>query len=230
MADTKINSTPGTSLESGVSIKKAVLILFITAAIVVAAGIAIGNAFFWNQYPTQTPVDYALQSALKAVEEEPENATVHLHLGYLYLIRGENEKSLASYSEAYRIEPEDRQVRYNLALGYVANDMNKEAMEILKPMAEEGILDFEANFTYALASFNAGFYEEAITAFEWVLQIRPGAADAYYYLGQVYEEMADNEKALDNYEKALRFLPDSEELQSAVSRVKSGGGGASNGN
>lgn len=229
MADTNVDTTPGAGLEAGVSLKKAVLILFVTAAIVAAAGVAIGNAFFWNQYPTQTPVDFALQSALRAVEEDPENATVHLHLGYIYLLRGENEKSLTSYQEAYRLEPNDRQVKYNLALGFVANDMHQEAVDMLQPLAQEGVLDFEANFTYALANLNAGHHDEAIQSFEWVLQIRPGAADAYYYLGQAFEAKNDMERALVNYEKALRFLPDSEELQQSVQRVKNAAGGERSG-
>jgi tetratricopeptide (TPR) repeat protein len=216
-------------METGVSIKKAVLILLATAIIVVAAGIAVGNAFFWNEYPTQTPVDYALQAALQAVAENPENATVHLHLGYLYLVRGENEKALEYYSEAYRLEPEDRQVQYNMALGYVANEMYTEAADMLEPLAQEGILDFEANFTYGLAAFKAGRTEKARQAFEQVLLIRPGAADAYYYLGQIYEQEEDFAKALTHFEKALQFLPGSTELQEAVDRVKGVAGGGQSG-
>jgi len=221
---------PKTNLEKRIPLTKAVLILVGTTVGILILGLIIGYNFFWNKYTRQTPIDIALQSSLHAVKETPTDAAAHLSLGYVYLVRGQAEQAIHHYRQAYSLNPQSRQVRYNLALGFIAIEEYEEAIELLKPLAEEGVLDFDTHFALGTAYLQSNKYTEAISAFEKALTIRSGAADAYYYIGQAYESLGDNEKALINYDNALRFVPTYPEFLEAKSRLTGKvAGGAGNG-
>lgn len=211
--------------ESQIPLTKALIAIGIVIAVIIVIGLVIGYAFFWNKYEQQTFVDVELQSALQQVKDAPDNATAHLRLGYAYLLRGDVQAGLKEYKEAYRLDPKNRQVRYNLALGYMANKQYGEAIKLLEPLAAEGILDFEAHFSLAEAYYESGQYGKAVGEFRKTIEIRPGAADAYYYMGLAYEKMGDKKKALDSFNQALRFVPNYQEALEAKARVQQGAAG-----
>lgn len=226
MADSGSEEMSRAGQETRISLANAVLILVGTVAVILVVGLVIGYTFFWNKYTLQTPVDVALQSSLQAVRETPADPAAQLRLGYVYLVRGEAEKAMQHYREAYSLDPKNRQIRYNLALGCIATDQYDEAIELLKPLTEEGILDFDAHFTLGTAYLKAGQYNNSIKAFEEALAIRGGAADAYYYIGQAYEGLGNREKALASYDKALRFVPNYPEVMEAKARLTGTTGGS----
>lgn len=216
--------------ETRISAAKAALILFGMAVVIIVVGLVIGYTFFWNNYTLQTPMDMALQSSLQAVREKPADAAAHLQLGYIYLVRGEAQRALQHYRKAYSLNPNNRQIRYNLALGCIATNNYDEAIKLLKPLAQEGILDFDAHFTLGTAYLKAGQYTEAIKALEDALAIRNGSADTYYYIGQAYEGLGNREKALASYNQALRFVPNYQEVLKAKTKLTgTGSGGDRNG-
>ena len=59
-------------------------------------------------------------------------------------------------------------------------------------------------YSAAIRYFKQGDYQNAISLMQQVLVIEPGAADAYYYIGESYRFLGDNAKALDAYNAAIQ--------------------------
>lgn len=211
--------------EKQIPLSKAIMVIGVVIAIIIIIGLAVGYAFFWNKYEQQTFVDVELKSALQQVKDAPDNAMAHLRLGYAYLLRGDVQGGLKEYQEAYRLDPKNRQVKYNLALGYMASKQYGEAIKLLEPLAAEGLLDFEAHFSLAEAYYESGQYDKAVGEFGKTIEIRPGAADSYYYMGLAYEKMGDKKKALESFNQALRFVPNYREALEAKARLQGAAGG-----
>jgi len=59
-------------------------------------------------------------------------------------------------------------------------------------------------YSAAIRYFKQGDYQNAINLMQQVLVIEPGAADAYYYIGESYRFLGDNAKALNAYNAAVQ--------------------------
>lgn len=64
-------------------------------------------------------------------------------------------------------------------------------------------------------------FQQALQMYERALQINPGAADVYLLRGQTYAHMGDKQKALENINQALRFVPDYKEALDAKKEIES---------
>jgi tetratricopeptide (TPR) repeat protein len=60
-------------------------------------------------------------------------------------------------------------------------------------------------YSAAIRYFKQGDYQNAINLMQQVLVIEPGAADAYYYIGESYRFLGNNAKALDAYNAAVQI-------------------------
>ncbi|MEW6447826.1 MAG: tetratricopeptide repeat protein [Bacillota bacterium] len=212
--------------EKTIPLGKALLILGAVVVVLAAAGLTVGYLFFWDKYQHQTYEDIMIRAARQQVKANPKSATAHLELGYAYLLRREAEKALAEYKTAHRLDPQNRQVRYNLALGYMANKDYPEAIKLLKPLAKEGIFDLEAHFSLGEAYYYNKQYAEAVKAFSDAAAIRPGLANTYYFMALSYEKMGDKENAIAACDKALRLVPtykDALSLKAKLTEQPAGG-------
>lgn len=198
--------------EKTIPLKKALLILAAITGVIVIAGLIIGYLFFWGKYQQQTYEDVVLEAAQHRVKASPKDATAHLQLGYAYLLRNEVDKGLKEYKIAYELDPKNRQVRYNLALGHIANNQYGEAIKLLHPLAKEGIFDFDSHYSLGEAYYLNKQYPEAVKAFSEAVSIRPGYANAYYYMALAYKEMGDKQNAIGAADKALRLVPKYKEV------------------
>lgn len=198
--------------EKAIPLNKALVILAAVTGALILAGLVIGYAFFWGKYQRQSYPDVVLEAAKQRVKANPNDAIAHLELGYAYLLRQEVDKGLKEYKRAYTLDPKNRQVRYNLALGYIANKQYSEAVKLLQPLAKEGIFDFDSHYSLGEAYYLNKQYPEAIKAFSEAVSIRPGYANAYYYIALSYKEMGDKQNAVAAADKALRLVPNYKEV------------------
>jgi len=61
--------------------------------------------------------------------------------------------------------------------------------------------------------------EEAIQAYRRALQLRPGYAEAHYYIGQIYADLGKKDEAQKAYHAALKANPDFQPAILALSRL-----------
>ncbi|MEW6182840.1 MAG: tetratricopeptide repeat protein [Bacillota bacterium] len=205
--------------EGAVPLGRALTILAVVLGVVIVVGLIIGYAFFWGKYQRQTFDDVVMEAAQHRVKENPNDAIAHLELGYAYLLRQETKKAMAEYNKAYKIDPKNRQVRYNLALGHTASKQYEEAIKLLQPLAKEGVFDFDSHYSLGEAYYLNGQYPEAVKAYAEAGTIKPGYANTFYAMALCYENMGDKKNALASADRALRLVPNYKEVLDFKARL-----------
>ncbi len=71
----------------------------------------------------------------------------------------------------------------------------------------------EHKFNEANQFYQNGQYEEAINAYEEILEMGYESAELYYNLGNSLYKLGKNPRAILNYERALRLKPNDEDIQ-----------------
>lgn len=71
----------------------------------------------------------------------------------------------------------------------------------------------QEDFEKANKAYMAGFYENAASLYEKILESGMDAPDLYYNLGNAYFKMNDIPSAILNYERALKYDPGNEDYQ-----------------
>ena len=71
----------------------------------------------------------------------------------------------------------------------------------------------QADYEKANKAYMAGFYENAISIYERILENGVAAPDLYYNLGNAYFKIDDIPSAILNYERALKLDPGNEDYQ-----------------
>ncbi|CAN5308383.1 hypothetical protein BH23BAC1_BH23BAC1_24260 [soil metagenome] len=103
-------------------------------------------------------VDEARSKLQEAVAQEPDNATLHYNLGFLYDQTGDAEQAINSYAKAVEIDPEYFEANFNIAVNYYnkaaellkqANNMDlKEYQKEGKPLEEKAKEHFRKSLPY----------------------------------------------------------------------------------
>ena len=74
--------------------------------------------------------------------------------------------------------------------------------------AEGGWGKYPKQGTHARKEIRAREYDKAAESFDKVLNLNPGSADAYYYMGEMYEAKGEMQKAKAQWRKAYNLNPD----------------------
>ncbi|GAG06082.1 unnamed protein product, partial [marine sediment metagenome] len=85
---------------------------------------------------------------------------------------------------------------------------------------EVGGLSGIDKYNEAVKYINNGDVDSAIPLLEETIQLDSRLADAYYQLGLVYINKAENEKAISNLERYLELQPEGQNAETARSLLK----------
>ncbi|MFZ1109035.1 MAG: tetratricopeptide repeat protein [Rhodomicrobium sp.] len=66
----------------------------------------------------------------------------------------------------------------------------------------------EGFFRGAMAAYDAGDYDRAISDYNQAIRLKPDYADAYNNRGNAYRAKGDNDRAIADYDQAIRLKPD----------------------
>ena len=90
------------------------------------------------------------------------------------------------------------------------------AQDIIAGAIEEGGAepgDFDEYLNAGIGFYDAGQYEDAISYFEYCMQLNPNSAALYQYLGNSYHSIGRVSEAISAFEKALELNPEDESLR-----------------
>lgn len=146
--------------------------------------------------------EMAIDTYTKLVNLDNKNTKSLLERAYCYSAVGEYDKSLEDYQAAIDLEPK----KYDGYLGKYAlmldMDMREEASGILSIASELGGDGDEERFYQGLIYYYQGNLDLAL------IQLEEGYAkgfkEAYYYIGEVYREKKDYQKAVYYYETYIQ--------------------------
>ncbi|MDP7260975.1 MAG: tetratricopeptide repeat protein, partial [archaeon] len=100
-------------------------------------------------------------------------------------IPAQSQEAIESYEQAIRIDPDNAEAHYSLAVAYLKSGKLKKAIEPLKQAVRVGPFAL-VHYNLGSAYRNSGKLKKAIESFRQAIGINPDHALAHYYLGVVY--------------------------------------------
>ena len=162
----------------------------------------------------------AKNAYLRAAELNPETLRNWMALGNLGISTSDKETE-TYFLNALRIDSTNMDAMNSLAVYYQTNDRMEEAKNLYKKLIIRDKTYINAAFNLGLVYFEQDSLQLAIDHFTIALGINSALPRAYYYRGKAYEDLKNYKLALNDYQQSSIFDPNSEELKTAIRRVKS---------
>jgi Flp pilus assembly protein TadD len=144
------------------------------------------------------------------VRKSPGNARAYNDLGYLYLMRGETDRSMGYFQKALSILPGYSNAHTNLGVAYYEKGWLDPAIKqfktalALEPYGPDVGRD---HHNLGIAFTRKGLVDDAIREFQAALKRSPGDAEIYNDLGVAYRQGGLTDKAIQSFRKALVLDP-----------------------
>lgn len=133
------------------------------------------------------------------------------------------DKAIDSYKKVLDINPANLNAKTDLGICYAEASSNPmQGIMLLREVVEENPEHENAQFNLGILSVKSGQLEKAVERFEKVKKINPGRVEALYLLGQMYLQLGDNKKALDNLRAVKGHTNDPQilaEVNSLINKV-----------
>lgn len=157
-----------------------------------------------NANDEQGNYDLAIEGYNKALELDDKNALVYNNRGFSYFHKGEYENALNDYNKALSLSPKLAIAKYNKdELIKILQDDEKYS-EIINKSNEKHI-DYKYYFNLGIQEANLGNTNEAMTAYNRAIEMKPDFAPTYMFIGILEFQKENYAKAYEYYSKALEI-------------------------
>lgn len=143
----------------------------------------------------QQKLDEAQELLLVAAQDDDEHARLHGLLGIIAFARYDFGSAMKSFKRALGLEPENAEIRHNLAMAYLKTGQNEEAVVELRRILLLAPDHLEARNNLAVIELAAGETSSALEHFTLSLDQDPTNAKALYYTGVTLLQQGDIETA-----------------------------------
>jgi tetratricopeptide (TPR) repeat protein len=138
--------------------------------------------------------DRAEKSLVKAIKIAPDNAAAHFNLGLLKAEENRGKEAERELREALRLDPKMAPAAYNLCI-LTAKDRPAAALSWCKKAVELNPQEPKYAFTLAFYQKERKDFQGATATLKHLLGHRPGFADGYLLLAEVYVQQGDRPQA-----------------------------------
>lgn len=159
--------------------------------------------------------DDAIELLTDGLDQVDDPALLLAHLGHIYLKRASlsndqtavlryRDQAISLYEQALKKRPQDTKLLQQLGEMYMINQDMENAARIytrLVPLTPE---DPQSRQKLALALIASGKQEKAVQTLEQMVNQGPANPRVYFYLGELYQQLGDNENAILNYRLAAK--------------------------
>lgn len=157
-----------------------------------------------QEYLNLGDMQKAEEDLLNALKCTPEKETdlrsqEYSLLSDIYLTRGENEKALDALTTALKADPNSYAIRYKLGRLYLTLDRPDDAYRTFQGLQNLKSRSQEAYYGMAQAAARLGKTQEAVDLIEQIKNADQNSFVTYLRIGNVYEDLNQNDKAAANY-------------------------------
>ncbi len=138
--------------------------------------------------------DQAEKSLVQALNIAPDNAAAHFNLGLLQAEQNRGQEAERELRKALRLDPKMAPAAYNLCI-LKAKDRPREALSWCKKAVELNPQEPKYAYTLAFYQKQQGDLKNAAATLQDFLRRRPGFADGYLLLAEIYLQQGDRPQA-----------------------------------
>lgn len=177
-----------------------------------------------NAYYKQGRVEEAIQTALKAIEVEPNYGIAHYNIGNIYAGQGQFALAQRHFEEALRIYPNYAEVHSNLGqLLSERGNLHAGIEHFRRAIALDPAL-FRAHLNLGVALAKHGQIDEADGPLREAARLNPQSAETRFYLGSVYAAQNRFDLAAESFKEALKIEANFAAAHESLARVLSAQG------
>lgn len=146
--------------------------------------------------------DSAILGYTKAIELDKRNALAYNNRGFSYFHKGEFEKAMNDYDMALMLSPKLKIAEYNKQDLIKILKEDEKYSDLLKN-AENSHKDYKYYFNLGIQEANVGNINEAMTAYNKVIELKPDFAPVYMFVGILEFQKENYKKAYEYYSKTI---------------------------
>ncbi|HET7394019.1 MAG TPA: tetratricopeptide repeat protein [Candidatus Binatia bacterium] len=177
-----------------------------------------------NAYYKQGRVEEAIQTALKAIEVEPNYGIAHYNIGNIYAGQGQFALAQRHFEEALRIYPNYAEVHSNLGQLLSERDNLHAGIEHFRRAIALDPALFRAHLNLGVALAKHGQIDEADGPLREAARLNPQSAETRFYLGSVYAAQNRFDLAAESFKEALKIEANFAAAHESLARVLSAQG------
>ena len=194
-------------------------IIFFVAVLFILSALIIKRVYM------QTPlVRSALERELviyqARLDKKPNDLDARVAIAQVYSRMGNKTAAVAELKKVLEIKSDYWDALFQLGLVYLNANEKAAAIGQFKKAAKAKPNDELAYYQLGTIAYKDGKYKDAAAYMEKTVKISPILADGHYYLASSYEHLGDKELAKQQYEEALRYIPDYSQAKDGLARVQ----------
>jgi tetratricopeptide (TPR) repeat protein len=167
----------------------------------------------------QQKYDQAEAIVRKRLAAAPDDAGLHLALGYIRIEQGDVDEAFDGYADAKDVDPEFPEVHNGLSyVFYCSNDAENAIAEARTALSIDP-QNAEAYRYLGLGLYAGENYTAALQVFQESLARDPSRAETYYDVGLTQAAEKNLAAAAESYRKAIRLNPDLLEARTQLGLV-----------
>lgn len=160
----------------------------------------------------------AIQTYEKAIAETPDDLTLLLQLGNLYLFDDQVNKAIDYFERIEKLEPDNIEIQQKLARSFEARGDNQKAIETLEKILQRHPANPQINYYLGELYEKLGQQEQAVRFFEMAAENTRDDWAPYLRLALIH--MVDNpDQAIDSLKNGLERDPDNIQLNEILAYI-----------
>lgn len=195
------------------------MLLFLTLAISIGTGYALGHFYFWNDIDMKR-VNEQLAYYKEEVRKDPSNLQNRIVLGYTYYLKGDHDEAIKQFDYVLEQDKNYYDAHYNLGLVFIDEERYNEALIELEKAVKIAPRDFKGHIQMGIAYRGLKEYDKAMKSLEQANKLAPTNSDIIYQIGMVAEAQGDFKNAIAIYKDSLSYDPLYKDALDALDRLK----------
>lgn len=200
---------------------------FIVAFIVILSALFSQAACSKKKPAGETDVNTAVSGTTQ--EEDRARANIFVESGRELYRTDQDDKAVAAFQEAIKLDPDSAEAYFRLGLAYDAVRKQSEAEEAYEKAIERYKKHLETNPKDAEGHYNLGqayaglrLHSEAVREYRQAAHLKPDDADIYYDLGTALTRLAQYNEAANAFSKSLEIDPEHYRAEDALEEAREG--------
>ena len=177
-----------------------------------------------NAYYKQGRVEEAIQTALKAIDVEPNYGVAHYNIGNIYAGQGKFALAQRHFEEALRVYPNYAEAHSNLGQLLAERGNLHAAIEHFRRAIALNSALFRAHLNLGVALAKQGQIDEADAPLREAARLNPQSAETRFYLGSIYAAQDRFDLAAQSFKNALQIEANFAAAHESLARVLSAQG------
>ncbi|MBP5739779.1 MAG: tetratricopeptide repeat protein [Spirochaetia bacterium] len=152
--------------------------------------------------------DLSIKYLTEALDHHCESKDIYEYLGLAYSKLDMWSHAIENFEKSMEVNPSDV-LTLTIAQEYIkAGNMDKAGYYLDRAGSDNAVLNEKKLLLQGQRHLGLKEFDKAVEYFSKVLDLNPGSADAYYYIGEVYEAKGELQKAKAQWRKAYNLNPE----------------------